>query len=87
LSKAPDPGRTAAALSTRRKPCEILPRAERKAGQLLAKREKAKPRGSNQRKDRSRGDTDPKTHSDHRISKNQSSRWQGLASIPEAKRW
>jgi hypothetical protein len=38
---------------------KIRVRAERKAGALLAKRDRAKPRGSNQHQDRSRHVTDP----------------------------
>jgi hypothetical protein len=48
-----------AGVDAERKVCEIRLRTERKAGALLAKRDKAKPRGSNQHQDRSRHVTDP----------------------------
>jgi hypothetical protein len=56
-----------------RQACEIRLRAERKAGKLLGELESAKPRGSNQHKDRSRPVTDPPTLEDLGISKKQSS--------------
>ncbi len=65
--------------------CEIRLRAERKAGQLLAKMEKAKrgpdKNGSGQRS--RRATSDAKTLSEMAISKDQSSRWQALAGVPE----
>jgi hypothetical protein len=67
-----------------RQACEIRLRAERKAGKLLAEMEKAKPRGSNQHKERSRDVTGPTpTLLDLGISKKQSSDWQKLAEIPQ----
>ncbi len=57
-------------------------RAERRAGQLIKEMEKAKPRGSNQYEERSRGETDPPTLSDLGVSKTQSLRWQKLAASP-----
>lgn len=67
-----------------RRACEVRLRAERKAGQLLAKMEKARPRGSNQHKvkDRSPDATGPLL--DLGISKNQSSNWQKLGAIPQS---
>jgi hypothetical protein len=50
-------------------------RAERRAGELLAEMDKAKPRGSNQHEDRSRQTTDPPRLSDLGITKDESSRW------------
>jgi len=66
-----------------RQACEIRLRAERKAGQLLAEREKAKPRGSNQYQDVSRDPTHPQPISDLGITRDQSSDWQKLAKVPE----
>jgi hypothetical protein len=62
---------------------EIKLRAERRAGELLREAERAKPRGSNQHKDRSRAATDPPTLADLGVSKSQSSQWQKLAAIDE----
>lgn len=64
---------------------EIKVRAERKAGQMLAEMDKnrgAMGSGSNQHEVRSLDVTAPKLD-DLGISKNQSSRWQKLAAIPE----
>lgn len=64
---------------------EIKVRAERKAGEMLASMEKhpgAKGVGSNQHEVRSHDVTAPKL-SDLGITKNESSRWQKLAAIPE----
>jgi hypothetical protein len=61
-------------------------RAERKAGELLKKAEKAKGArgsGSNQHEVRSHDDTAP-TLAEIGISKAQSAKWQQLADIPEA---
>lgn len=66
---------------------EIKVRAERKAGEMLAEMEKnpgAKGSGSNQHEVRSHDVTAPKL-SDLGISKNESSRWQKLAAVPEDK--
>jgi hypothetical protein len=71
-----------------RQACEIRLRAERKVGQLLKEREKAKgaaQAGTNRGTTQSHGVTasSPQTLSDLGISKPQSSRWQKLAEIPE----
>lgn len=63
---------------------EIKLRAERRAGELLAEMPKAKPSGSNQYEDRSHDVTDPPTLDDLGITKMQSSRFQAVASIPDA---
>ena len=60
---------------------EIRLRAERRAGELLAETEKAKPRGSNQHEDRLRPATDPPTLKDLGLTKTQSSR------LKASKRW
>jgi hypothetical protein len=71
-----------------RKACEIRLRAERKAGQLLAKTEKAKGAPGNQHTgpvkspDRSKS-SGPSTLRDLGVSKQQSSDWQKLAAVPE----
>jgi hypothetical protein len=71
-----------------RKVTEIRLRAERRCGQLLRERDKAKGAtepGTNRGLTRSHDETaSPKTLSDLRISKAQSSRWQKLANIPKA---
>lgn len=61
---------------------EIRKRAERRAGEVLAEMQKAKPRGSNQYEERSRAATDPPKIADLGITKTQSSRWQQLAKMP-----
>lgn len=67
-----------------RRACEIRLRAERKAGQLLAEKDKAVSPGWNQYKGRSDDTTDqPATLRDLGISKQQSSDWQRLAAVPE----
>ncbi len=70
-----------------RRACEIRLRAERKAGQLLAKMEKAKGvRLDGRDKDgtvRRLHDATTETLSGMGISKDQSSRWQALAGVPE----
>jgi len=66
-----------------RQAAEIRLRAERKAGQLLATMEKAKPSGNNQHKDRSPRTTDPPKLKDLGISKDQSSQWQKLGAMPQ----
>lgn len=66
---------------------EIKVRAERKAGEMLSSMEKhpgAKGVGSNQHEVRSHDVTAPKL-SDLGITKNESSRWQKLAAIPETR--
>jgi hypothetical protein len=62
---------------------EIRIRAERRCGELLAEMDKAKPPGSNQHELRSHDATDPPTLADLGISKDQSSRWQKLAAVPQ----
>lgn len=64
-----------------RRACEIRLRSERKAGQLLKKMEKA----AGKRTDLvARGDqVGRKTLSEMGVSKDQSSRWQALADVPE----
>jgi len=60
-------------------------RAERKCGELLRDMEKAKPPGDNQYKKqlRSIDTTEPKTLAEMGLTKDQSSKWQKLADIPE----
>lgn len=61
-------------------------RAERRCGQLLLETEKAKPRGDNQyaKVDRSHQSTEaPKTLAEMGVTKDQSSKWQQLARVPE----
>jgi hypothetical protein len=60
--------------------CEIRLRAERKAGGLLAKMEKAKPGPI----DRSGATTELPRLIDIGISRDQSSKWQRLAGVPQA---
>ena len=75
LAKNPEPERRA---------CEIRLRAERKAGQLLKAEEKAKgtlKRGPNF--PRSPSTTTAPTLASRGITKNQSSKWQQLAAIPD----
>jgi hypothetical protein len=64
---------------------KIRGRAAYRAGELLVKMQKAKGSGSNQHKDRSRRTTDPRTLTDMRITKDQSSQWQRLAGISKDK--
>lgn len=68
-----------------RRACEIRLRAERKAGALLATLEKAKGGGDIRlpKEHRSHDTTSARTLSDLGISKDQSSRWQQLATVPE----
>jgi|SRR3954453_3725052 hypothetical protein len=72
-----------------RRACEIRLRAERKAGELFAEREKAKgaagnPGGRGATIVRSSDDTaHPQTLQELGISKQQSSDWQRLAAVPE----
>lgn len=66
-----------------RRCCEIRLRAERKAGELLAVTEKAKPGGDMRPEHRSPRSTNaPPTLRDLGISKDQSSNWQRLAQVP-----
>jgi hypothetical protein len=75
-----------------RRACEIRLRAERKAGQILAKMEKPKG-GKREGAGRPKKDAPPKAKSGSRgptlksndagISKQQSSQWQKLAKVPE----
>jgi len=79
--------RQAQNVEAERRACEIRLRAERKAGQLLAAMEKAKgaagnPSGRGAPIVRSH-DVTTQTLADLGISKNQSSRWQKLASVPK----
>jgi hypothetical protein len=64
---------------------EIRLRAERRCGQMLADREMAAPRGSNQYQKQEVSDdpTHPKTLPELGISRDQSSQWQKLAAVPE----
>jgi hypothetical protein len=67
-----------------RRACEIRLRAERKAGQLLAKMDKAKGGGDRKSDHRSHGATgDQLTLDDIGISKKQSADWQKLGAIPQ----
>ena len=67
-----------------RQACEIRLRAERRAGQLLAERDKAKGGGDQRAEQRSHAATGaPETLAELGISKTQSSRWQKLAAVPE----
>lgn len=76
--------RQAKNVEAERQACEIRLRAERKAGELLRERDKAKGArgsGSNQHEVRSHHPTAPPL-SDLGISKQQSSDWQKLAAVP-----
>ncbi|MFL5253255.1 MAG: hypothetical protein ACJ8AI_10240 [Rhodopila sp.] len=77
--------RQARNIEAERRACEIRLRAERRCGQLLAEREKA--RGVLKQGDTlpqsQPATTGPETLSDLGISKTQSSRWQKLAAIPD----
>ena len=66
-----------------RRACEIRLRAERKAGQLLSKREKANRGPDKTGQGSQRATSDARTLSEHGISKDQSSRWQQLGDVPE----
>lgn len=66
------------------KACEIRLRAERKAGQMLQAMDKARGGGDQKSDHRSHCVTGDLTLAAQGISKNQSSRWQKLAAIPEA---
>jgi hypothetical protein len=74
--------RQAKNVEAERQACEIRLRAERKCGELLRDRDKAKPRGSNQHEDVSRDPTHPQPLADLGISRDQSSQWQKLAAVP-----
>jgi hypothetical protein len=66
--------------------CEIRLRAERKCGQLLAEREKAKASPGNQytgKLDSPQRGAGPKTLEQLGVSKRQSERWQKLAAVPK----
>jgi hypothetical protein len=76
--------RQARNVDAERKACDIRIRAERKAGQLLKKMEKAKgvlKRGKNLPRGH-RATTGPKTLEQMGISKRQSKNWQALADVP-----
>jgi phage N-6-adenine-methyltransferase len=64
---------------------EIKLRAQRRGGEILRDMEKAKPRGSNQyrEKDASQAASDPPKLADIGITYSDSSRWQEIASLPE----
>jgi len=64
---------------------EIRLRAERRAGEILAETQKAKPRCSNQHEERLRTATDPPTLAELGLTKTQSARWQQIAALPEDK--
>ena len=67
-----------------RKCCEIRIRAERRAGQLLHDREKAKGGTPHKKSYQSNGATSrARTLSDDGLTKDQSSDWQKLAAVPE----
>ena len=72
--------RQAQNVDAERQATEIRLRAERRTGQLLAERDKAKPGPAPA--DRSQRATDPLPLSGIGISKTQSSRWQKMADIP-----
>ena len=74
----PQGGRTPT--NEERRACEIRLRAERKAGQLLSKMEKAKG-GQPYQSGGTMGS--PKTLKALGVSPDQSSRWQALAGVPE----
>lgn len=77
-------GKQAKNVEAERQACEIRLRAERKAGQLLKERDKPKPGPSQpSQKDRSSGTTQLKTLPELGISRDQSSKWQKLAEIPD----
>ncbi len=85
ISSSQGPRRLPRGLGTRkatdrRRACEIRLRAERKAGQLLAKMEKAKG-GQPYQSGGTMGS--PKTLKALGISPDQSSRWQALAGVPQ----
>jgi hypothetical protein len=69
---------------TERRACEIRLRAERKAGQLLSSIEKAKGGQPYQSHGVTGSDETVATLNELGVSKNQSSRWQQLAAVPEA---
>ncbi len=74
--------RQAKNVENERRACEIRLRAERKAGQLLKEREKAKGGQPYQSTSRSVRGVE-KTLAELGVSETQSSRWQGLADVPE----
>lgn len=65
-----------------RRACEIRLRAERKAGELLARREKAKAAPGNQYTGPVERRDGSKTLTDLGVTRDQSSRWQQLAKVP-----
>ena len=77
-------------MEAERRACEIRLRAERKAGRLLRKSKKAKGKRTDLvvQDDQVNGTTsDAKTLSEMGITKDQSSKWQKLTSIPEYILW
>ena len=75
--------RQAKNVEAERQACEIRLRAERKCGQLLQEREKAKRGPDKATGQRSQRQTSVSTLTDLGISKSQSSQWQQLAAIAD----
>jgi len=75
--------RLAGNIEAERRACEIRLRAERKAGALDKKREKAKASGANQHQERFRDGTSPPTLRDLGVSKRQVHDWRKLDEISQ----